>query len=128
MSSHRAGQDGAVGCGTFNDPQGVSISCSTAGHPGQSPIDTSGGRGKIVGIDDRTGVGGQERVEVFASVGVNPTTNGCECATIDIAVVVPSNVMDMVSGRCTAGTNPGLLSRLNSTVMSHAEISWRTIF
>src|SRR5699024_7127651 len=84
-----AGQNGPIGCGPFNHPQGVSISVGASGGPGDGSVDASGGRGEVLGIDHHTGGGTQYSADVVSSGGGN---------THDKRMCISDN---RHSGRCT---------------------------
>src|SRR5699024_6089500 len=128
VGGHGAGQDGTVGGGPFDDPQGVSIGFSAPSYPGHGAVDAGCGGGKIVGINHHTGGGGEDGVDVFAGVSVNTHDKRMCISDNSHSGRCLSNVMEMdkwpSNGRYHSGRT--FTSEQHCDGSRHHE--WRTIF
>src|SRR5690625_2782221 len=129
LGSYRCGEQDPIGGRAFDNPQGVGIACSASSNPSDSPIDAGGGIGKIAGVDHRTGGSGENRVEVFTSVGVN--TDDKWMSISDNRHCGPWAFPMCWTGQLTVKRPVpvrGVQSHRNNPVMGHTAAMRRTIF
>ena len=65
------GQQGAVGGGALDHPQGRQVSAGVARDPGDGPVDPGPGGGEVPGGDQLTGAGGDDGVDMVFGVRVD---------------------------------------------------------